>query len=182
MSFVVDIKPTSATDSTPCGKFGITFFTTRPCKLDKCCKFDKAQKFTGMNARRGSISKMAIHGVSSGEILGHACHKSVRINTEYQTRKIETPDSQNSCFMTSTKVPHKNNSYYNPYPPQASMTFSRHCQYPYNVVQYNAPVCITHACIHTNNGNNSNATGTPTVDWYVFNTTNIIVIVSKQSK
>jgi hypothetical protein len=81
MSFCVDIDPIGPTDSTPWGKVGRTFLSKQVKQLAILCKFDNAEKLTGQSARRGSISKMASSGVASGEILGHARHKYVGINT-----------------------------------------------------------------------------------------------------
>jgi hypothetical protein len=67
------------------------------------CKVDNAEKFTGCSARIGSVSKMATSGVASGEILGHARHKSVIINTVYQSCNTATSDHRNSCFMIGSK-------------------------------------------------------------------------------
>jgi hypothetical protein len=69
MIFIVDIEPTSDIDFTLRGNFGHTSLLPKPVN----CKFKNEEKFTGS----GSISKMVTHGVSSGEPLGHAQHKSV---------------------------------------------------------------------------------------------------------
>jgi hypothetical protein len=75
------------------------------------CKFDNAEKFTRQSARRGSISKMASSGVASGEILGLARHKSVRINTVYQSRNTATSDHRNSCFLIVTSSTEQNSTH-----------------------------------------------------------------------
>jgi hypothetical protein len=103
IKYIVDSDPTSATDSTPRGKFGPSFLSKQLHQLAIMCKFDNAEKFTWRSARRGSILKMASRGVTSGEILGHARHKLVPINTLYQSQNMSTSDHRNSCFMIGEK-------------------------------------------------------------------------------
>jgi hypothetical protein len=86
----VDLDPTSARDSTPKGRFGLSFLSKHVRQLAIICKFDNAEKFTGRSARRGSISKMATSGVASGEILGHDRHKLVHTNKVYQSPNTST--------------------------------------------------------------------------------------------
>jgi hypothetical protein len=74
------------------------------------CKFDNAEKSTGQSARRGSISKMASSGVASREILGHARHKYVGINTVYQSCNTATSDNRNSCFLIGTSSTEQNST------------------------------------------------------------------------
>jgi hypothetical protein len=90
ITYILDTNPSSSTDSTPRGKIGRFFLFSKVCKMAICCNIKNAIKFTGRSALRGSISKMATSGVASGESLGHSQHKSVRINTVYQTRNTET--------------------------------------------------------------------------------------------
>jgi hypothetical protein len=110
ITYCVDIYPISSTDSTPHGKFGRTFLSKQVRQLAIMCKFNIAEKFTGQSARRGSISKMASSGVASGEILGHARHKSVHIITVYQSCNTATSDHRNSCFLIGTSSTDQNST------------------------------------------------------------------------
>jgi hypothetical protein len=110
ITYCVDTNPTIPTDSTPRGKFGRTSLSKQVRQLAIMCKFNNAEKFTGRSARRGSISKMASSGVASGEILGHARHKSVCINTVYQSRNMAMSDHRNSCFLIGTSNTEQNST------------------------------------------------------------------------
>jgi hypothetical protein len=99
IKYIVNSDPTSAKDSTPWGKFGPSFRSKKVHQLVIMWK-----KFTGHSKIRGSISKMATSGVASGDIIGHARHKSVSINTVYQSRNMSTSDHRKSCFNIGEEI------------------------------------------------------------------------------
>jgi hypothetical protein len=114
--------------------------------------------------------------LTSGEVLGYSRHKSVRINTVYQTCSTETADHRNSYFLHSSKQqPIKNDdpSFLSLPRQNCNPSLQYHTamlQYPFNLVQYNALVSIQNAYIGNNNGVNGIAVHRPVrhhkFDWY----------------
>jgi hypothetical protein len=125
------------------------------------CKFNNAKKFTGQSARHGSISKLDGSGVTSGEILGPARHKFVRINTVYQSCNTATSDHRNSCFLIGTSSTEQNstgnfttNNIQQVPPPQYHFPgTAQYNQYSFPMVQYHAPVTYHSQSVCTNYGN-----------------------------
>jgi hypothetical protein len=171
------MDPISPTDS----KVGRTFLSKQVRQVAIICKFDNAEKFTGQSARRGSISKMASSGVASGEILGHPRHKSVGINTVYQSCNMSMSDHRNCCFLIGTcSTEQKSTGNYPtnsiqqvPLPLFHFPCTVQYNQYSFPMVQYHAPVTYHSQSVCTNYGNVSGTN--PTYSNGVFTNTEIKV-------
>jgi hypothetical protein len=125
-------------------------------QLALICKFDNAEKLTGHTVSHGSISKMAIRGVASSEILGHPRHKSVCINTVYQSHNTAASDHRNSFFMigrkksTGINSTEMNSSFQKYQYHHVIFLVLYHTTFP--MVQYHAPVRYHTQSICTNLG------------------------------
>jgi hypothetical protein len=147
IKYIVDSDPTSATDSTPKGKFGLSFLSMQVRQLAIICKFDNTEKFTWHSERRGSISKVATSGVASGEI--------------YQSRNTSTSDHRDNCFMIEEKSTGTTSTdNYKPpctalvpvptYMYAGNVPFQQYATFP--TVQFHAPVTYHNQSIRTHYG------------------------------
>jgi hypothetical protein len=111
---------------------------------------------------------MASSGVAGGKFLGHARHKSVRINTEYQSCNTSTSDHRNSCFMIGTSSTdqkstdnYPTNNVQQVPPPLYHFPGTVHYDhYSFPIVQYHAPFTYHSQSVCTNYGNVSSTNPT----------------------
>lgn len=82
----------------PKGTVGKSFLTTTMRALARYCKFENAELYTGRSCRKSGISKMAKHGVATGEMCEASRHKSVQVNNGYQSRSVETAAQRQVVF------------------------------------------------------------------------------------
>ena len=106
------------------GKVGKGYLTEIMRNLANYCGFLNPDQFSGRSCRKTGITKMAAHGVPTGEMCASARHQSVKINNVYQTRTHHTAASRQAVFhsksapisnaMNSLSIPapiHHNNHY-----------------------------------------------------------------------